>query len=132
MMVTGEYHQILGAEYYHWGSRRDRLHDYCQTYCDGHCSRYRSANGQTLIYILGVVAAIILFREMVPIVFNDYFFAYFLLSGLAAKAYVPRQNPSVWMAVTLAGGTILIFAILGIRKIVMAVARKRAIAAARL
>jgi len=85
-----------------------------------------------LLCIMGVVAAIILFREMVPMVFNDYFFAYFLISGLASKAYPPRPNPIVWIAVTLVGGTILILAILGIRKIVASMARKRAIAAARL
>ena len=85
-----------------------------------------------LLYILGVVAAIILFRDMVPMVFNDYFFVYFLISGLASKAYPPRPNPFVWMVVSLVGGTTFILAILGIRRIVVAIARKRVIASARL
>ena len=83
-----------------------------------------------LIYILTIVAAIILFREMVPMVFNDYFFAYFLVSGLAAKASFPPR-PYTWMAVTLVGGTLLICAVLGMRKLVARAARKRAVTAAR-
>jgi hypothetical protein len=80
-----------------------------------------------LLYLLVVVGAIILFREKVPMALNDYAFAYLLLSGLASKALPSPHSPFIWMAVTLFGGTIIIFAILGIRKIVVAIARKKAI-----
>lgn len=83
-----------------------------------------------LLFILVIVAAIILFKEIVPMVFNDYTFAYLLISGLAAKIPSPSPNPYIWMAVTLVGGTLFIFAILGMRKIVTVMAIKRARAAA--
>ena len=83
-----------------------------------------------LLFILATVGAIILFKEMVPMVFNDYTFAYLLLSGMAAKVPPNSPNPFVWMAVTLVGGTLFISAILGMRRIVTVLAIKRARAAA--
>lgn len=83
-----------------------------------------------LLFILAIVAAIILFKEIVPKVFNDYTFAYLLISGLAAKVPSSSPNPYIWMAVTLVGGTFFIFAILGMRQIVTIMAIKRARAAA--
>jgi hypothetical protein len=77
-----------------------------------------------LVFILAVVSAIVLFREMAPMVFNDYTFAYLLITGLAAKNPDP-PDPLILMAVTLVGGTIFIFAILGMRKTVVALERKR-------
>jgi hypothetical protein len=79
-----------------------------------------------LLFILAVVSAIVLFREMAPMVFNDYTFAYLLVSGLSAKNPDP-PDPFILMAVTLVGGTLFILAILGMRKTVESMARKRAI-----
>ena len=79
-----------------------------------------------LLYLLVVVGAIIVFREMVPVMLNDYAFAYLLLSGMAAKASSFPPNPLSWMAVTLVGGILIILAILGMRQIVVVMATRRA------
>jgi hypothetical protein len=84
-----------------------------------------------LSFILGIVALIILFREHVGIVFNDYFFAYFLLGGMASRSPDRHSGPFVWMAVAVVGGLILVYSVLGIRKITEMLARKRAVAEAR-
>jgi hypothetical protein len=78
-----------------------------------------------LLFILAIVAAVVLFREMAPMVFNDYAFAFLLIAGLASKNPDP-PDPYVLMAVTLIGGSLFIAAILGMRKTVEAMARKRA------
>ena len=80
-----------------------------------------------LLYVLAVVGAIIVFWEKVPMVLNDYTFAYFLLSGLASRTLPSPLSPYIWMAVTLCGGTMIIFAIMGMRKLVVFSVRKRAI-----
>jgi hypothetical protein len=80
-----------------------------------------------MLYLLVVVGVIVLFREMVPMALNDYTFAFFLLSGMASRARShTSNNPLVWMLLTLVGGTILILAILGIRKIVVVIETSRA------
>jgi hypothetical protein len=84
-----------------------------------------------LLYILAVVAAIILFKDHVSMVFNDYCFAYFLISGMATKVSRAPNDPYIWIAVTLVGGTILVYSIMGMRKITEILARKRAVEAAR-
>ncbi len=78
-----------------------------------------------LLFILAIVSAIVLFREMAPMIFNDYAFAYLLITGLASKNPDP-PDPYILMAVTLVGGTLFILAILGMRKTVEIMARKRA------
>jgi hypothetical protein len=78
-----------------------------------------------LLYVLAVVFLIAMFREILPIVLNDYTFAFLLLSGLASKVPPSPPKPITWMLVTLIGGTICIFFILGIRKIVVAIETKR-------
>lgn len=92
--------------------------------------------GARLLYLLGMVGSIILFREFVPIAFNDYAFAFLLLSGMASRERPETaSNPITWMVVTLVAGTIIILAILGIRQIIVVIetrrARKEARAAAR-
>ena len=77
-----------------------------------------------LLFILAIVSAIVLFKEMAPMIFNDYAFAYLLITGLASKS--DRPDPYILMAVTLVGGTLFILAILGMRKTVEIIARKRA------
>ena len=79
-----------------------------------------------MLYLLAVVGAIVLFREMVPMALNDYTFAFFLISGMASRARShTSNNPFVWMLLTLVGGTILILVILGINKIVWVIETRR-------
>jgi hypothetical protein len=85
-----------------------------------------------LLYLLGVVGSIILFREFVPIAFNDYAFAFLLLSGMASRERSDTAStPLAWMIVTLVGGTLIILAILGIRQIIVVIETRSARKAAR-
>jgi hypothetical protein len=70
-----------------------------------------------LTFICIVVYAIIVFGEMLPMVFNNYAFAYFLVSGLAATVQTPAPNPYLWMAIELVGGTLTILGVMGIGKL---------------
>jgi len=87
---------------------------------------YTGVFGARLLYLLGMVGSIILFREFVPVAFNDYAFAFLLLSGMASRERTDTySNPISWMTVTLLGGTIIILAILGIRRTVAAIESKK-------
>jgi hypothetical protein len=77
-----------------------------------------------LTYILIFVYLIVALGEIVPIIFNNYAFMFFLVSGVAVKA--PEPNVYVWMGVELIGGAIFIAAILGIMKILGSLATKKA------
>jgi hypothetical protein len=65
-----------------------------------------------LVYILGLVYAIVAFGEMVPLVFNNYAFMYLTVTGLAV--HLPEPQPVLWMAVAGLGGGALIAGVLGI------------------
>jgi hypothetical protein len=77
-----------------------------------------------LTYVLIFVYLIVALGEIVPIIFNNYAFMFFLVSGVAVKA--PEPNVYVWMGVELIGGAIFIAAILGIVKILGSLAAKKA------
>ncbi|MGA2781278.1 MAG: hypothetical protein ABSF13_05080 [Smithella sp.] len=77
-----------------------------------------------LVYVLVFVYMIVALGEVVPIIFNNYAFMFFLVAGVAAKA--PEPNVFVWMGVEVIGGAIFIAAILGIIKILGALAAKKA------
>lgn len=81
-----------------------------------------------LVYICLAVYAIVAFGEIVPIVFNNYAFMYFMISGLAFKleyALVPQggavPNPLSWMAIEVVGGLVFIAGIIGIFKLMGAI-----------
>jgi len=52
----------------------------------------------TLVYILGVVYAIVAFGEMLPLLFNNFAFMYLTVTGIAVQ--LPEPNLYLWMAVT--------------------------------
>jgi hypothetical protein len=54
----------------------------------------------------------------------NYAFMFFLIAGVAAKG--PEPNVFVWMGVELIGGAIFIAAIMGIMKIMMSLAVRKA------
>jgi len=77
-----------------------------------------------LIYVIVFVYLIVALGEVVPIIFNNYAFMYFLVAAVAAKG--PAPNVFAWMEVEVVGGAIFIAAILGIMKILGSLAAKKA------
>jgi hypothetical protein len=72
-----------------------------------------------LVFVLGIVFAIVAFGEMLPLVFNNYAFMYLTVTALAME--LTHRNPYLWMAVAVAGGGLLIVGVIGIGKMVAAV-----------
>ena len=77
-----------------------------------------------LVFILGIVFAIVAFGEMLPLVFNNYAFMYLTVTALAMQLTHP--NPYLWMAVAAVGGGLLIAGVIGIGRLVAAVHPERA------
>jgi hypothetical protein len=69
----------------------------------------------TLVYILGVVYAIVAFGEMLPLLFNNFAFMYLTVTGIALQA--PDPNPYLWMAITGIGGALLIAGVITIGRL---------------
>jgi len=78
-----------------------------------------------LVYILVFVYLIVALGEVVPILFNNYCFMFFLVAGLAAMT--PAPNVFQWMGVEIVGGGLFIAGILCIMKILGAMAVKKAV-----
>jgi hypothetical protein len=77
-----------------------------------------------LVYILVFVYLIVALGEVVPILFNNYTFMFFLVSGVAALT--PAPNVLQWMGVEVVGGALFIAGILCIMKIMGFLATKKA------
>lgn len=77
-----------------------------------------------LVFVLGIVFAIVAFGEMLPLVFNNYAFMYLTVSALALRAAEP--NPLLWMAVAAIGGGLLILGVIAIGRLVAAMHPARA------
>jgi len=73
-----------------------------------------------LIFIVGIVYAIVVLGEAIPLVFNNYAFMFLTVSALAITSANP--NPFVWMAVEALGGGALLVGIVGIGKLMAAIA----------
>jgi len=68
-----------------------------------------------LLFIGLFVYAIVLFKDVIPAIFNSYAFLFFLVGSLAARA--SGFNPAVWVAVEFIVGGLFIVGILGINKV---------------
>ena len=77
-----------------------------------------------LVYVLVFVYLLVALGEIVPVIFNNYAFMFFLVAAVAAKS--PEPNVFAWMGVEVVGGAIFIAAILGIMKIMGSLAAKKA------
>jgi hypothetical protein len=77
-----------------------------------------------ILFICIFVYAIVAVGEMLPIVLNNYAFMFFTVSALAIKT--PSPNPYIWMGVELIGGGLFIAGIIGILKLLGALAKKKA------
>jgi len=69
----------------------------------------------TLVYILGVVYAIVALGEMVPLLFNNFAFMYLTVTGIAVQ--LPAANPTLRMAIPGIGGALRIAGVIGIGKL---------------
>jgi hypothetical protein len=81
-----------------------------------------------LAFILGLVFAIILFGEALPMLFNNYAFMSLTVTGIAVQ--LPNPNPIVWMLIALIGGAALIGGVVGIGKLMASTAGKPDVAPA--
>jgi hypothetical protein len=77
-----------------------------------------------LVYVIVFVYLIVALGEIIPVIFNNYAFMFFLIAAVAAKT--PAPNVFVWMGVEVVGGAIVIAAVLGIMKILGSLAAKKA------
>ncbi len=68
-----------------------------------------------ILFICIAVYAIVAFGEIWPVLFNNYGFMFFTISGLGISA--PDPHPLVWIAVELVAGGLLIAGVIGIVKI---------------
>jgi hypothetical protein len=57
---------------------------------------------------------------MLPVLFNNYTFMFYLIAGLAATVPDPAPNPWLWMGITVIGGGASILGVVGIGKIMRA------------
>jgi len=73
-----------------------------------------------LFFICAVVYAIVAFGEILPVLFNNYTFMFYLIAGLAGTAPDPAPNPWLWMGITAIGGGASILGVVGIGKIMAA------------
>lgn len=76
-----------------------------------------------LVYILGIVYAIVAFGEMAPMLFNNYAFMFLTVTGLAME--LPQPEPFLWMAVAGLGGGLMIAGVIGIGKLMAGPAAAR-------
>lgn len=81
-----------------------------------------------ILYVVIFVYAIVALGEIIPILFNNYAFMFFLITALAATT--PNFNLFVSMGVEVVLGGIFILAILGMVKIVTMLAMRSAAKAA--
>jgi len=77
-----------------------------------------------LVYVIVFVYLIVALGEIIPVIFNNYAFMFFLVAAVAAKT--PAPNAFVWMGVEVVGGALVIAAVLGIVKILGSLAAKKA------
>ena len=77
-----------------------------------------------LLYVLVFVYAIVALEEVIPALFNNYTFMFFLVAALAAKT--PEPNAFEWMGGEVVGGALFIAGILAIMKIMGSLAMRKA------
>jgi hypothetical protein len=74
--------------------------------------------------VIVFVYLIVALGEIIPVLFNNYTFMYFLVAAVAYKT--PDQDIFSWMGVEVIGGALFIAGILGIIKILGFLARRKA------
>jgi hypothetical protein len=97
---------------------------------------FKAAFGETLgdafnalvLFVAVFVMFIVLFKDAVPLIMNDYAFMLFLVSSIAFRAekgFNPAGSPGVghapvfitWMCIALIGGVILIVGVIGVARL---------------
>ena len=80
---------------------------------------YLGTEASKLFFIGLFVYSIVLFKEILPHVFNSYTFLFFLAASVALHA--PNPEPYVWMGIELVAGGIFIAGVIGIDWMVAAI-----------
>lgn len=73
-----------------------------------------------LLYVSAFIYAIVAFGEMLPIVFNNYAFMFFLVAGVAAeaaKAAGVKPEPTLWVSIEVILGGAITAGVVGILKL---------------
>lgn len=78
---------------------------------------------ERLVFICLVVYAIVALGEVLPAVFNNYAFMFFLVSGLASRLEGVTPDPLLWIGIQSIGGAVVILGIMAISKLVRHMAR---------
>lgn len=81
---------------------------------------FLSEHAAVLVYVCIFIYAIVAFGEMLPVVFNNYAFMFFLVAGVAAeaaKAAGVKPNPTLWISIEVILGGAIIAGVVGILKL---------------
>ncbi|MYM64425.1 hypothetical protein [Pseudomaricurvus sp. HS19] len=81
----------------------------------GAAQEWLPVSSARLLFICLVVYAIVAFGTVIPAVFNNYAFMFYLISGVAASAGNPA--PWLWLGMVVVGGPLLLLAIMAIPKL---------------
>ncbi len=71
-----------------------------------------------LLFVCLVVYAIVALGEALPMLFNNYAFMFYLVSGLAAREAGAVPAPLTWMGVAALGGAVVVLGVLLIGRLV--------------
>jgi hypothetical protein len=85
------------------------------------------AEAATIVFVVVAVYSIVAFGEILPVIFNNYAFMYLTVSAGMAH-HIEKPNPFLWIGVELIGGGVFIAGVIGIVKIMGAMAARKAAA----
>lgn len=73
----------------------------------------------SIAYVAIFVFCIVLFMDVLPILFNSHAFMYFLVAAVAAAA--PAPNPVLWIGCEIIGGLVVVGGLMVINKVIAAI-----------
>lgn len=73
----------------------------------------------SIAYVCIFVFCIVLFMDILPVIFNNYAFMYFLVTAVAAS--LPSPNPILWIGCELIGGAAVVILLIGLTKAIAAI-----------
>lgn len=76
--------------------------------------------GSSIAYVGIFVFCIVLFMDVLPILFNSHAFMYFLVAALAMST--PAPNPILWIGCEIVGGLVVVGGLMVVNKAIAAIA----------